>query len=124
MARIFYMWLSAVFLLFGLYLLADNLYPAERIFNFAFLEACDELVKLKRLRTACAFSIGVDGLLIGLKERLVHKFVYRSDDYSCSAFSYLIESAEFFHCNRSSLHFHSKVCRNSLKRHVGDRRKD
>ena len=98
--------------------------PTEYIFDLAALESLDVIVKYERLRTALAVTVSVDCLLFRLEERLVHELVYRSDHYCCTAFSDLLECAEFICMNRSSLDFHTEVCRNSLERHVCNRRKD
>ncbi len=44
--------------------LADDLYPAERIFDLAFLEACDEVVQFEGLRTALSVAVCVYGLFL------------------------------------------------------------
>ena len=83
-------------------------------------EALDEIVELKGLRAALTVSISVYGLFLRLEERLVHKFVNRSDNHRCTALSDLIECAEFVGMYRSSFNVHSKMRSHCLEGHVGD----
>ena len=98
--------------------------PTEYIFDLAALESLDVVVEDERLRTALAVTVCVHSLLIRLEERLVYKLVHRSDHNCCTAFSDLVECTELICMNRSSLDLHTEVCRNSLERHVCDRRED